>query len=223
MLDTAQVGVRAETAVPRAEDAVRSALVSHYAFYERLARRRADSASDAADIVQSFALKALERAAQLRDPCAVRGWLRRIFETSVIDHFRVRMRIRQCEASLQATNAAMEDARSQPTLGDETQLIHATMRRLKSEYAEIICRVDLQDQTTEQIADDLGITTNNLSVRLHRARAAFRTALDRRPLPRHHARSMPGCGARAGCEQCRFPPAMWQSPAPTEAQAARSI
>jgi RNA polymerase sigma-70 factor (ECF subfamily) len=188
-----------------AQNLVRGELTAHYALYERLARSRADTAAEAADIVQSFALKALERAGQLKDPCAVRGWLRRVFETSVIDHFRRRTKMRQREVSLEGVGAISEIAASQPSFGDEKQLLQSIMASLKSEYAEAICRVDLQDQTTEEIAGGLGITVNNLGVRIHRARSAFRSALDRRPIHRSAARPVLRCGAYDHCRQAHCP------------------
>ncbi|NIN65241.1 MAG: RNA polymerase subunit sigma-70, partial [Anaerolineae bacterium] len=48
---------------------------------------------------------------------------------------------------------------------------------LKHEYREIILRVELQDEPLQHVASELGITPNNASVRLHRARRALREAL----------------------------------------------
>ena len=173
--------------------------------YERLARQRANNPSDAADIFQTFALKALERAGQLRDTSAVRGWLRRIFENSVTDHFRMKTKNRRRELPLEEANSTMEYAIAQPSFVDETQLIRSTMGHLKGEYVEIICRVDLQDQPIEQIADDLGITANNLAVRLHRARAAFRAALDRQWFSGTTTRPKSHCNAHGNCHQAFCP------------------
>lgn len=208
MLDPTRINVCAVRNEPSPEDVVRRVLASDHGYYERLARRRVDSPADAADIVQSFALKALERAGQLRDPAAVRGWLRRIFETSVIDHFRAKARLRQREGLFEDVHGAEAEVSSQSHSPEELPMLQAAMARLKSEYAEVICRANLQNQATAQIASDLGITTNNLSVRLHRARAAFRAALDRRLLPRAHARSVPHCSAHANCRQPRCPGVM---------------
>ena len=190
---------------PSMELLVSAEISENYSFYVRLALGRSRNPAAAADIVQSFAVKALERAGQLKDPRAIRGWLRRVFETSVIDFFRRNSRIRHREVPIDGTNPAMDDAVSPPSFDEETQLIRATMACLKSEYAEIICRFDLQDQSSEEIADDLGITLNNTSVRLHRARAAFRIALDERPVQGGQGSSHLHCSAHNQCHQVECP------------------
>ena len=62
---------------------VRRELASNYKRYRTMAARRLRDDVAADDVVQAFALKALERAEQLRDIQAVHGWLRRLFETTV--------------------------------------------------------------------------------------------------------------------------------------------
>lgn len=205
MLNTIEHHEAYVEAGPSMELLVSAEISENYSFYVRLALGRSRNPADAADIVQSFAVKALERAEQLKDPRAIRSWLRRVFETSVIDFFRRNSRIRHREVPIDGTNPAMDDAVSPPSFNEETQLIRATMACLKSDYAEIICRFDLQDQSSEEIADDLGITLNNTSVRLHRARAAFRIALDERPIQAVQSQSHPHCSARSECHQAKCP------------------
>jgi DNA-directed RNA polymerase specialized sigma24 family protein len=48
---------------------------------------------------------------------------------------------------------------------------------LRPEYAEILRRVDVEDQSLAESAAGLRISTNNAAVRLHRARKALREAL----------------------------------------------
>jgi hypothetical protein len=50
---------------------------------------------------------------------------------------------------------------------------------LKAEYAEVLRRVDLEETPLPRVATDLAITTNNATVRLHRARQALRRQLER--------------------------------------------
>lgn len=45
---------------------------------------------------------------------------------------------------------------------------------LKPEYAELISRVDLQEDDVSSAADAMGITPGNARVRLHRARSSLR-------------------------------------------------
>ena len=63
---------------------------------------------------------------------------------------------------------------------------------LKPEYQDVLRRVDLDGAAIAEIAREAGITANNASVRLHRARAALRGRIER------------ACGACAthGCLDC---------------------
>src|SRR3546814_20112291 len=49
---------------------------------------------------------------------------------------------------------------------------------LSPHYAEILTRADLNEEPREQIAADLGLTANNVCVRLHRARQALKAKLE---------------------------------------------
>jgi RNA polymerase sigma-70 factor (ECF subfamily) len=53
----------------------------------------------------------------------------------------------------------------------------AIIPTLKPEYAELIRKVDLAENSPANVAEELGITPNNLTVRLHRARAQLRERL----------------------------------------------
>jgi RNA polymerase sigma-70 factor (ECF subfamily) len=48
---------------------------------------------------------------------------------------------------------------------------------LKPEYAEVVRRLDLENEPREATATALGLTLGNLMVRLHRARLALRREL----------------------------------------------
>ena len=50
---------------------------------------------------------------------------------------------------------------------------------LKPEYAEILRRVDLEGAAVPSVAAELGISANNVTVRLHRARQALKKQLER--------------------------------------------
>jgi RNA polymerase sigma-70 factor (ECF subfamily) len=63
---------------------------------------------------------------------------------------------------------------------------------LKPEYAEALRRIELEGQTVQGYAAELGIQPNNAAVRVHRARQALRT------------RVLAACGSCAehGCLDC---------------------
>jgi RNA polymerase sigma-70 factor (ECF subfamily) len=51
------------------------------------------------------------------------------------------------------------------------------LQTLKPDYADVLRRVDLLEQSRGEVAATLGITVNNLTIRLYRARQALRRAL----------------------------------------------
>jgi RNA polymerase sigma-70 factor (ECF subfamily) len=63
---------------------------------------------------------------------------------------------------------------------------------LKTEYAEVLEQADLGETAISRFAAEHGITTNNATVRLHRARQALKRELER------------SCGTCAthGCLDC---------------------
>ncbi|WLA68949.1 RNA polymerase sigma factor [Bradyrhizobium diazoefficiens] len=58
------------------------------------------------------------------------------------------------------------------------ECLHTHLSLLKPEHAEVIRRVDLAGEPRELVAADLGVTVNNLTVRLHRARHALKVRLE---------------------------------------------
>jgi transposase-like protein len=50
---------------------------------------------------------------------------------------------------------------------------------MPAEYAQLIWQIDLLGQSRSRVAKRLGISPNNLGVRLYRARRALRSALER--------------------------------------------
>jgi RNA polymerase sigma factor (sigma-70 family) len=166
------------TAFRSARRLVEAELVQRLPLYRRMAARRLRSLAEAEEVAQAFALKALERAGQLREPLAVGGWLRRIFETTLIDHCRRAGGRRAREVPFDAQlhdRAEAEPPREAP--GEAAAVVIGLLPRLKPDYARVIEQVDLLERSRAEAACDLGITTNNLTVRLHRARAALRTQL----------------------------------------------
>ncbi len=161
---------------------IRAELANGYTRYRALAAKRLRDTNAAEDVVQAFALKALERAGQLRDPQAVHGWLRRLFETTLIDFCRRRTTRGQREVSFDLDHHDRADETVADLAPDPSNTVMATLARLKPEYADTIYRLDLLDQPKQLAADQLGITVNNLAVRAHRARRALRDALDAMPI-----------------------------------------
>ena len=158
--------------------AVRIALVESYGRFRSHLRKRLRVQEDAEEVLQTFMLRALERSSDLRDANAVRGWLSRILSTTIADFHRQRSRAIK-EASFTAElNERLAIDRSQEADQEICECLHQYLALLRAEQAEIIRRIDLADEPRELVALELGVTVNNITVRLHRARQALKGRLE---------------------------------------------
>ena len=129
----------------------------------------------AADVVQDSLLKAVKSADQLRDEENVVAWFYRILRRTIIDLHRRR-------AASQRTLDRLEQELSTPPDADEERTVCACVAAiiptLKPDYAELIRRLDLDEQSAEKVSLALGLNANNLRVRHHRARQQLRERLE---------------------------------------------
>lgn len=139
------------------------------------ARGRLGEPELAADAVQESLLKALRNSDQIRDEENVKAWFYRIRRRTIIDLYRRRHVRQRAEDDLQAELNAPPDK-------DEERAVRGCMERimpaLKPEYATLLRRLDLNGEEVALVAESLGITRNNLTVRLHRARQQLRERLE---------------------------------------------
>lgn len=144
----------------------------------RFLRSRLRSREDAEDILQEFALKAIQGADRLTDLAKVEAWLSITLRNALFDRYR-----------RNAGRARLQDSfRAEPLCEPEEPealerplhcLAHA-IDELKPETAALLRRVELQEIPLKVIADTMAITANNAGVRVHRAREALRQAMKTR-------------------------------------------
>lgn len=79
--------------------------------------------------------------------------------------------------SAYATKPGIDDPDVVTTRRERQQLVQEALDTLPPHFAEVIRLRDLDQQSTAEAADTLGITRGNTRVRLHRARKALRDAL----------------------------------------------
>lgn len=149
---------------------------AHGEFLRFLVRRTA-SLEEAEDILQDFYLKVVKNAQTIRNRGALRGWLARVLRRTLADHYRksaARERARQRleVAELHAVNEEEAD-------GAVCACLYRLLPTLPSQYAQVIWRIDLLGQPRSYVAKSLHISTNNMAVRIYRARRALRVALER--------------------------------------------
>lgn len=161
---------------------------NHRRFLDFL-RPRVESAAVAEDILQEAYARSLAKVDDVRDEESVVAWFYQVLRNAVVDHYR------RAGAESQA-RARLEDE-SETSFEPELRqnictCMTAVLPRLKPEYADIVKAVELDERSIADVANESGLTTNNATVRLHRARAALRRRL------------VEVCGAcsRHGCLDC---------------------
>ncbi|MEM7076452.1 MAG: RNA polymerase sigma factor [Pseudomonadota bacterium] len=170
---------------------VLSALRAHQARLRRYVAARVP-AGVVEDVCQAAALRAIERAASLRDPERVVPWLYRIHANVAKDTLRAELRDRRLVEAM--GHEAMVDATGSGTLQDDPPCACsvAQTRQLPPNYMSILALVDIGDMSLREAARTLSITVNNATVRLHRARLALKKRL----------RSHCGVTSVSACAEC---------------------
>lgn len=170
-------GVEDHEAAKPHDRAVQSALVEAQKQILQFLQRRLGDRDAADEVLQRFSLRALERASQLHDVRMVRGWLGRILATTIVDYQREAARRRRRE--IVVDQAEVENHPVDEELDAAIcNCLYRLLPTLKAEYADIIWRADILGEPRNRLAESLGTSLNNLTVRLHRGRQALRKRLE---------------------------------------------
>jgi len=154
-----------------------------------VARRFVRHDEDAQDIVQSAYMSAFRALDQFEGNCQLSTWLHRIVVNTAL--MKLRSKRRRPEESIEdLLPAFQEDGHHVEQFADWTtpadQLIErnetrATVRacidRLPDNYRTVLLLRDIEEQSTQDVADALSMTATAVKVRLHRARQALSTLL----------------------------------------------
>jgi RNA polymerase sigma-70 factor (ECF subfamily) len=151
--------------------AIRTLAEVHDSFLQ-FARRSLRNDSDAEEVMQQFYLRVIVHASQLLNEESVLMWLRRVLQSALSDYRRREAARGRAEADFARKDAAI----SPPSIEDLEAFVclclYKLLPLLRPEYAEVLRRVDLENEPREATAIALGLTPGNLAVRLHRARQA---------------------------------------------------
>lgn len=189
------VGGSADSAAGVGLQDVLQQLLAHESDFRAFVRRRLADDAMAEDVLQQSLMRAVERQHTLQQSENVVGWFYRILRNAIVDVYRSRAaESKKTDTFLQELITAGED--KTPSLDELRPTVCACLQRLlpniRPAYAELLQRVDLQGQPLAAVAQELNVTPNNLTVRLHRARQALRASLEK------------SCGlcAKHGCLYC---------------------
>ncbi|MGE3287726.1 MAG: RNA polymerase sigma factor SigE [Pseudonocardia sp.] len=146
----------------------------------RLAYRLTGNQHDAEDLTQETFVRVFRSLASFR-PGTFEGWLHRITTNLFLDMVRRRARVRM--------EALPEDSDRIPGAGPEPEQVfsdthldpdlQAALHELAPEFRAAVVLCDVEGLSYEEIGATLGVKLGTVRSRIHRGRAALRTALER--------------------------------------------
>lgn len=139
--------------------------------------RRLGNRADAEDLLQTALLRLVDRGDSLREAGKLIPWFYQLLRNLMVDHFRHRGAVTRVEQEVAAEATASPAAEDPDLFHSVCTCLNDVLLALTPEQAALIRRVDLDREPVYRVAQDHGITPNNASVRLHRARRALRDAL----------------------------------------------
>ncbi|MDA3858186.1 MAG: RNA polymerase sigma factor [Roseovarius sp.] len=154
-------------------------------------RKRLNSPQDAEDVFQDFCIKVLHSHASIKSGERLDAWLSITLRHTLTDHYR-RRATRNRGADAYAIETKILDMEPDDFDEPACNCIAAAIEKLAPAQAELLTRLDLQDEPRKVVAADLGVNLNSLGVRTHRARAALKKKI---------AEICPVCG-EGGFMQC---------------------
>jgi RNA polymerase sigma-70 factor (ECF subfamily) len=156
-----------------------------------VARRLVRDEADAQDVVQTAYLSAFRAVDQFEGAAQISSWLHRIVVNTAL--MKLRSRRRKPEESIEpllpsflADDHHVEQFSDWSAPADvllerkETRaIVRASIDQLPESYRDVLILRDIEELSTQEVADALGLTTTAVKVRLHRGRQALSTLLRR--------------------------------------------
>jgi RNA polymerase sigma-70 factor (ECF subfamily) len=172
-------------------DAFETLVRSHAGRLLRVARRFLPVEEDARDAVQDAFVSAFRSIDRFEAGSTLSTWLHRIVVNSSLMKLRTRRRHPEEEIDAllprfkpdghQVVDSVdwSESAEEMVQRRQTRQQVRAAIDELPDTYRVVLLMRDIEELTTEETAEGLGVTTNAVKIRLHRARQALRTILER--------------------------------------------
>jgi RNA polymerase sigma-70 factor (ECF subfamily) len=158
----------------------------------RVARRFLMNEEDARDAVQDAFVSAFRSIGKFEGTSMLGTWLHRIVVNACLIRLRTRRRHPEEDLEPYLPRFAEDGHQVEPSVAwsepaDEAlervelaNMVRAAIEQLPETYRVILLLRDIEELSPAEVAEMLGITTNAVKIRLHRARQALRTLLDPR-------------------------------------------
>ncbi len=154
------------------------ALVSDRKAFLGFLMKRLGNNADAEDVLQEFCIRVLARKEQLRDVKRMDAWLYSILRSSLNDFYRKTGRKNRLgEAYAKEPKDVSVSSDTSEAFAHICACVQELVPELRSEDADLIRKIDIDEQNRKSVAASLGVAVGTLAVRLHRARIALRDRL----------------------------------------------
>jgi len=172
--------------------AVQEHIYGNKDFLRSVLRRYTETEETAQDLLQETFFQALRSLPDFRGESKLTTWLYSIAKNVALARYRKDKRRSPLEEETLTRVAARSGEKAgggtyaswnpveETTRNEETSLVHEALEELSENYREIIELRDLEELSTKEVADRLGLTRVNVRVRLHRARQKLEEILDGR-------------------------------------------
>lgn len=153
-----------------------------------VARRILGNNEDAQDAVQDAFIRAYKAIHTFEERSQLTTWLHRILVNTALMKLRERRRrptdsiedlLPSYAADGHQTVATREWSDAMLERKETAAVVREAIAMLPDQYREVLVLRDIEERDTSEAAEILGTSSNVVKVRLHRARQALRTLLDR--------------------------------------------
>ena len=154
----------------------------HDQFYGRikkfiLASVRDESVAD--DLVQDTFIRIQENLDSVKDPSKVSSWIFRIAYNLCQDHFRSRKKSSSHEEIHDGlVNLQETPLHKKVEQGEMSQCVQDKLNLLPESLRSVLIFADVMEFSHQEIANILGLSVENVKVRVHRARKKFKKILE---------------------------------------------
>jgi RNA polymerase sigma-70 factor (ECF subfamily) len=178
----------------RDPEAVRRHIYGNRGFLRSVLRRFTETEETARDLLQETFFQALRSLPNFRGESKLSTWLYSVAKNVALARYRDDKRRSPLEEETLTRVAAHRDGRpaspsgeaaswdpvEETTRNEERSLVHGALEELSANYRQVIKLRDLEELSTEEAAERLGLTRVNVRVRLHRARKKLKDVLSER-------------------------------------------
>jgi RNA polymerase sigma-70 factor, ECF subfamily len=156
----------------------------HVQFYERikkfiLASVRDESVAD--DLIQDAFIRIQENLDSVKDPSKVSSWIFRIAYNLCQDHFRSRKKSSSHEEIHDGlVNLQETPLHKKVEQGEMSQCVQDKVNLLPESLRSVLIFADVMEFSHQELANILGLSVENVKVRVHRVRKKFKKILEQK-------------------------------------------